>query len=168
MTPSWVNSVPKNYGEANAGSIKADEWRTLSTIYLPIAFVIMWAEQVGVYAQHFADLLKHTMAIFQATTLVCRYTMTPERAAAYRSHIRYWLENLRRLFPHTKFQNRHRRPNIHAAFHIYDFLLLFGPVISWWSFPFERLIGILQKINTNDHIGGEFSLPFIIWSSMRP
>ncbi|KAJ7202405.1 hypothetical protein GGX14DRAFT_370407 [Mycena pura] len=40
------------------------------------------------------------------------------------------------------------------AFHIYDFLLLFGPIISWWTFPFERVIGFLQKINTNDHIGG--------------
>ncbi|KAJ6547261.1 hypothetical protein B0H19DRAFT_953617 [Mycena capillaripes] len=27
--------------------------------------------------------------------------------------------------------------------------------MSWWTFPFERLIGALQKINTNDHIGGE-------------
>ncbi|KIK52019.1 hypothetical protein GYMLUDRAFT_180723 [Collybiopsis luxurians FD-317 M1] len=47
------------------------------------------------------------------------------------------------------------RPNIHAAGHVYDFLLLFGPVISWWCFPFEQLIRALQKINTNDHIGGE-------------
>ncbi|KAJ7193740.1 hypothetical protein GGX14DRAFT_378717 [Mycena pura] len=47
------------------------------------------------------------------------------------------------------------RPNVHIAFHIYDFLVLFGPVISWWCFPFERVIGFLQKINTNDHIGGQ-------------
>ncbi|KAE9391973.1 hypothetical protein BT96DRAFT_831255 [Gymnopus androsaceus JB14] len=40
------------------------------------------------------------------------------------------------------------------ASHIYDFLKLFGPVISWWCFPFERLIGALQKVNTNDHVGG--------------
>ncbi|KAJ7615265.1 hypothetical protein DFH06DRAFT_1008694 [Mycena polygramma] len=41
------------------------------------------------------------------------------------------------------------------AFHIYDFLILFGPVISWWTFPFERVIGFLERINTNSHIGGE-------------
>ncbi|KAE9396172.1 hypothetical protein BT96DRAFT_825122, partial [Gymnopus androsaceus JB14] len=46
--------------------------------------------------------------------------------------------------------------NIHMANHIYNFLKLFGPVISWWCFPFEHLIGVLQKVNTNDHIGGEF------------
>ncbi|KAF8166801.1 hypothetical protein K438DRAFT_2065086 [Mycena galopus ATCC 62051] len=27
--------------------------------------------------------------------------------------------------------------------------------MAWRCFPFERLIGALQKINTNDHIGGE-------------
>ncbi|KAJ7738606.1 hypothetical protein B0H16DRAFT_1761269 [Mycena metata] len=27
--------------------------------------------------------------------------------------------------------------------------------MAWWCFPFERLIGTLQKINTNNHIGGE-------------
>ncbi|KAJ7605679.1 hypothetical protein DFH06DRAFT_1275568 [Mycena polygramma] len=27
--------------------------------------------------------------------------------------------------------------------------------MAWWCFPFERLIGSLQKINTNDHVGGE-------------
>jgi hypothetical protein len=27
--------------------------------------------------------------------------------------------------------------------------------MSWWCFPFERLIGVLQKVKTNDLIGGE-------------
>ena len=48
------------------------------------------------------------------------------------------------------------RPNIHAAGHIYDFLLLFGLVMSWWAFPFEYLIGVLQQVNMNDYIGGMF------------
>ncbi|KAJ7658858.1 hypothetical protein DFH06DRAFT_990078 [Mycena polygramma] len=33
--------------------------------------------------------------------------------------------------------------------------------MSWWTFPFERLIGILQKINTNDHIGGELEATIV-------
>ncbi|KAJ7501258.1 hypothetical protein B0H11DRAFT_2225074 [Mycena galericulata] len=46
-TPAWVHHVPKNYGEAAAGSMKADQMRLLMTIYLPIALVILWAEQTG-------------------------------------------------------------------------------------------------------------------------
>ncbi|KAJ6491147.1 hypothetical protein C8R45DRAFT_779282, partial [Mycena sanguinolenta] len=43
-TPAWVNHVPKNYREKKAGSMKADEWRLLITIYLPIALVLLWGE----------------------------------------------------------------------------------------------------------------------------
>ncbi|KAJ3963308.1 hypothetical protein EV361DRAFT_813494, partial [Lentinula raphanica] len=70
-----------------------------------------------------------------------------------------WTKNLRKLFPHVR--EGIPRPNVHAAGHIYDFLLLFGPVLSWWCFPFERLIGVLQKINTNDHKGGEMEATIV-------
>ncbi|KAJ3720852.1 hypothetical protein C8R42DRAFT_581801 [Lentinula raphanica] len=158
-TPSWVNSVPKNFGEAKAGSLKADEWRTLSALYLPIALVTLWGDNDGIPppvdetdAGHLFQALNHTMALFQATILACRYTMTASRARAYQEYIASWTQDLRRLFPHVR--EGIPRPNIHAAGHIYDFLLLFGPVLSWWCFPFERLIGVLQKVNTNDHRGG--------------
>jgi len=41
-TPSWVNCMPHNYGQASAGMIKADQWHMLATIYLPIALVTLW------------------------------------------------------------------------------------------------------------------------------
>ncbi|KAJ4465797.1 hypothetical protein C8J55DRAFT_375572, partial [Lentinula edodes] len=69
-TPSWLNSVPKNYGDAKAGSIKADEWRTLSTVYLPIALITLWGDNDGCSPPANDLLLKalnHTMALFQAT-----------------------------------------------------------------------------------------------------
>ncbi|THV04110.1 hypothetical protein K435DRAFT_649992, partial [Dendrothele bispora CBS 962.96] len=73
-TPSWINSVPKNYGEASAGTIKADEWRTLSTIYLPIALVTLWGDDDGCAPPDddsdqgmLFKALEHSMALFQAT-----------------------------------------------------------------------------------------------------
>ncbi|KAF7333828.1 Glycoside hydrolase family 92 protein [Mycena venus] len=146
--PAWVNHVPKNYGEKGAGSIKADEWRLLGTIYLPIALVILWGEQ-----SQKAELLKQSMALFQATTIVCRFGTSPERASAFRNHLKEWVDKLYSCHPHTTVHKK--RTNVHVAFHIYDFLLLFGPVLSWWCFPIERLIGVLQKINSNNHVGGE-------------
>ncbi|KAF7335733.1 hypothetical protein MVEN_02229000 [Mycena venus] len=152
VTPAWINSVPKNYGHNNAGTIKADEWRVLATIYIPIALVLMWGDDF--------------MAMFQATTLACRYSTSESRLRAYRNFIKHWIDQLHSLHLHAKFHDWKKRPNIHAAFHIFDFLRLFGPVISWWSFPFERLIGVLQRINTNDHIGGEMEAS-ILKSFMR-
>lgn len=157
LTPSWINSVPSNYGEASAGSIKADEWRTLSTIYLPIALVTLWGDEDGrppASDSYLLRVLDHTMALFQATLIACRYSMSRTRAQSYRAYLKKWVDELYILHPHT--QEHRERPNIHAAGHIYDFLLLFGPVTSWWCFPFERLIGALQKIHTNERIGGKY------------
>lgn len=148
-----MNHVPKNFGEKGAGSIKADEWRLLGTIYLPIALVLLWAEQVGKDATHFSELVQHSMALFQATTIVSRYTSSATRSTAYRNFIKHWLGNLQVLFPHTI--TPRTRTNPHVAMHIYDFLGLFGPALSWWAFPVERLIGVLGKINSNDHLGGK-------------
>ena len=155
-TPSWVNSVPKNYGEANAGTIKADEWRILSTIYLPIAFTTLWGYENGRYPgknNHTLQILDHTMALFQAVIIMCSDAMSVDRATRYRELIKHWIADLHRLHPETL---KHKNcDNVHAALHLYDFAILFSPVMSWWCFPFERLIGTLQDINTNDRVGGE-------------
>ncbi|KAJ7857414.1 hypothetical protein B0H14DRAFT_3447866 [Mycena olivaceomarginata] len=97
-------------------------------------------------------MLDHTMALFQAVILACRFTVTSARVKAYRQFIKDWVDSLHEHHPHTI--DHGRRTNIHAAFHIYDFLLLFGPIVSWWCFPFECLIGTLQRFKTNDMIGG--------------
>ncbi|KAJ7073090.1 hypothetical protein C8F01DRAFT_1362285 [Mycena amicta] len=109
------------------------------------------------------------MALFTAVILVLRHTMTPAHAYEYRTLLKKWVDGLPSVHPHTR--SHAMRPNIHIAFHIHDFLLLFGPVISWWCFPFERVIGFLQKINTNDHIGGQLestlSKAFMRGASLR-
>ncbi|KAJ7086813.1 hypothetical protein B0H15DRAFT_781765 [Mycena belliarum] len=40
-------------------------------------------------------------------------------------------------------------------FHIFEFLVWWGPAFWWWCFPLERLIGLLQKIKTNGRLGGQ-------------
>jgi hypothetical protein len=163
-TPSWVNCVPHNYGQASAGTIKADQWCTLATIYLPIAFVTLWGYENGLRpanGSRFLRILDHTMALFQAVTVVCRNTMNRERALKYLSFMKTWVGDLHEVHPHTK--DHPPRPNIHAAFHVSDFVLLYGPIMSWWCFLFERLIGTLQEVKTNHRVGGEpfYSCPFL-------
>jgi hypothetical protein len=34
VTPSWLTSIPSNLGEPSHGKLKADQWRTLGTVYL--------------------------------------------------------------------------------------------------------------------------------------
>ncbi|KAJ7787948.1 hypothetical protein B0H14DRAFT_3504824 [Mycena olivaceomarginata] len=136
-TPAWVHHVPKNFGEKGAGSIKADEWRLLATIYLPIALILF--------------SLNIAWRYFKPPASLAVTATSSARSTAYRDFIKHWLGNLHDLYPHTK--TPRTRTNPHVALHIYDFLLLFGPALSWWTFPIERLIGQLGKINSNDHLG---------------
>lgn len=146
--PSWLGSVPKNFGDQAAGTIKADEWRSLITVYIPIALISLWG--TGDSKSNFQPMLDHTMDLVSAVYIACSRTSSVERAKAYRSYIANYVGNLKRIHP-----NFSLRPNHHASFHIYDYLLLFGPVNSWWTFPFERLIGTLQRLPSN-HKAGEY------------
>jgi hypothetical protein len=98
-TPSWLNSVPYNFGDAAAGTLKADVWRTMYTIYLPIALVSLWGEGTphasSVEATRLRRILDHTMTLVSAVTLACKHTMTQSRAAAYRSCVATWIVDLK-------------------------------------------------------------------------
>jgi len=150
--PSWVRSVPRNFGEAKAGTLKADEWRTLATIYLPLALVSLWGEGSAHRSHevkaHLWAVLDNTMALVSAICIACSRTMTHSCITAYRSCILTWLSTLPVALPAAK-----PIPNCHMACHIYDYLKLFGPVRLWWCFPFERLIGHLQHLPINHKFG---------------
>ncbi|KAF9035754.1 hypothetical protein BJ165DRAFT_1312661, partial [Panaeolus papilionaceus] len=69
-------------------------------------------------------------------------------AVRYHAHMLAYLTLLKELFPEYKF-----RPNHHAALHLSEYIHLYGPVHSWWTFPFEWVIGLLQRISTNYKAG---------------
>ena len=73
---------------------------------------------------------------------------SPATATAYLIHMKAYMEGIKKLFPHYRFHANH-----HMALHLYDSLCRFGPVHGWWTFPFERLIGMLERIPTNFKIG---------------
>ncbi|KAF9256928.1 hypothetical protein L218DRAFT_158633 [Marasmius fiardii PR-910] len=126
VTPAWLHSVPKNFGEPKAGSIKADEWRILSSLHLPLALVTLWGDDDGCVPSNddteeglLFRVLDHTMALFQATIICCWLTTSPSHAADFCRYLDIWVGNLCSLFPHTRKHTPHT--NIHAAGHIFDF-----------------------------------------------
>lgn len=151
-TPSWINSVPSKFGDPSTGSLKADEWRTMITIYLPIALISLWGvddPQVAASTTlRLRSVLQHTMFLVSAVVLASSRTSTISRATAYQENMVRYVRGLNELFPNIGY-----RPNHHMALHIFDFLLLYGPTHSWWCFPFERLVGLLQRLPTNHRFG---------------
>jgi hypothetical protein len=149
---SWVDSVPGNFDDLAAGTLKAMEWRILATIYLPIALVILWGEgtlyETPEEADYMCQVLDHTMSLVSAVILVCYRSMSTTRASAYLNYVTGYIRDLDTIHKDAK-----HHPNHHMAVHIYEFLQLFGPVRSWWTFPFECLIGHIQRLPTNNHFG---------------
>lgn len=146
VTPSWIEAIPEDFGAASAGTPKAAEWRTLFRIHLPLALVSLLSDGAS---PQFTDVVDNTMELVLALIVSCRGTTSEDHATAYREHLRNYVGGMRILYPTLQCNSIH-----HLAFHIYDFLLLFGPVPSWWCFPYERLIGKLQRTNHN-HVFGE-------------
>ena len=147
IVPSWVGSVPRNFGTAAAGTPKADEWRMVFTIYLPLCLISLFGYPSSDNPQHY-QVLDHTMQLVCAVIIACTRKTDANRMRRYRECLQAYVRQLPTLYPGLDCESIH-----HMVFHIYDFLELFGPVHSWWAFPFKRLIGQLQRLPTNHKFG---------------
>lgn len=68
--PSWLRSVPYNFSDATAGSMKANKWHTFFTIYLPLALISLWASEGT--GSEFEKVLDHTMNLVCSVILACK------------------------------------------------------------------------------------------------
>lgn len=145
-TPSWLTSVPHNLGEPSHGKLKADQCRTIGTVYLPVSLARLWhtAAADDRRAAQCKKALSVTLSLISAIMAATSRSTSRKKAALYTKHMKDYLDGLRTLCPGYTF-----KPNHHVALHIETFLRLFGPVYGWWTYPFERLIGLLQRLPNN-------------------
>lgn len=142
--PSWINRPIRSLGNKSFGKLKADEWRNLFTIQLPLLLIPMWTNG----EQRDQSLLKNLAHLTSLVNLGLKRSMTSDRIERYRHHLSQYLEGVLVLFPHAKLVTNH-----HMAFHLAECLERFGPVRAWWSFPFKRLMGGILKAGHNNHMG---------------
>ncbi|KAF9016482.1 hypothetical protein BDZ89DRAFT_911652, partial [Hymenopellis radicata] len=64
-----------------------------------------------------------------------------------RSHLKAHMDGLKVLFPGIGV------PSYHHTLHVPDFMPLFAAPKNWWCYPFERLIGKLQRMRHNHKYG---------------
>ncbi|KJA13345.1 hypothetical protein HYPSUDRAFT_151691, partial [Hypholoma sublateritium FD-334 SS-4] len=78
-TPSWLPSVPYNFGSTSAGHLKADEWRTLTTVYFPISLRLIGQIQRIPHNHLFGGQLESTMfTAFTRATSLRRWIARPD------------------------------------------------------------------------------------------
>jgi hypothetical protein len=150
--PRWQSGPPPKFGTKAAGKLKADQWRSCIEFDIPISLVKLWSTagqtEENVDGDRRRKLLHSTMLLATAIRWVATHRTSSNHAVEYMRNMRAYLRSLRDLFPH-----RDLLPNHHNALYIGEMLLRFGPLYGWWMFPFERVIGLLQQINTNQKIG---------------
>lgn len=146
VKPSWVTSVPTNIGTGSCGKLKSDQWRMFGSLYLPVTLIRMWSDPTieEPRRKERQDLLHLTMLLLSAIAVATSRITSEEHVNEFLSHMTKYRQELERLFPDYICHANH-----HMAFHIAELLPMYGPVHGWWAFPFERMIGMLQRIQTN-------------------
>ncbi|RPD78144.1 hypothetical protein L226DRAFT_567826 [Lentinus tigrinus ALCF2SS1-7] len=134
--PSWLEKVPSTFGTKGHGKLKADHWRTVSTVNLVITLVRWWGTVNATPEE--LEALKNYIHLVVPADFASRRSMSYARAAAYDFHMEQYLLGLIRIYNHTLV------PNHHLSLHLRRLLDAFGPVHGWWMFPFERYNGLLQ------------------------
>ncbi|KAF8221613.1 hypothetical protein L208DRAFT_1326827, partial [Tricholoma matsutake] len=145
VKPSWVTSVPTTLSSVGP-KLKSDQWKTIGSLYLPVSLVHLWSDvhQDDERSKHRHELLDLSMQLLSSVaTAISRVTSDPH-ADEFLRLMSYYRQELQRLFPDYNVHCNH-----HMAFHIAEFLRMYGPVHWWWTFPFEQMIGMLQQISTN-------------------
>ena len=146
IRPSWLTSVPHKLGSAGHGKLKADQWRALGTTFLPASLICLWSceNPKDPWSVQCRKICGVTMSLISAVSIACSQTTSTKHAEHYLQHMQSYLDGLKELFPSYKL-----RPNHHMALHLHKYIKFYGPVHSWWTFPFKQVIGILQHISTN-------------------
>lgn len=155
ITPSWITKPPRMLGTKRAGTLKADHWRVLYSIYLPLALICLWDKGSPVAAGNASDMasvLNTAMQLTCASIVMTKNSLDPRRRDLYRNCLRRHVLGLKENFPGFII------PSHHLAFHVYDFMDSFSTVRNWWAFPYENLIGRLQRIPTNHKTGKCFNI----------
>jgi hypothetical protein len=147
--PSWIGRAILALGKASFGRLKADEWRNLFTIQLPLVLPAVWED--GNLANQL--LLENFAHLVSFINIALKQTINKELIDKYRYHLQEYMKSCMLLFPDSPVA-----PNHHMAFHLPDGLANLGPCRAWWSFSMERMMGTVLKTTRNNSLGKEIIL----------
>ena len=152
--PEHCQGPPLNLGSPGHGKLKADQWRTCIEFDIPVSVAQLWSketcppEQKPEVTVRRDKLFQSIMHLAVAVGMATSYRTSEHHSEKFEENTVAYLRCLLDLYPNIQL-----RPNHHAALHIGPLLTQFGPAHGWWMFPFERVIGILQRINSNSKLG---------------
>jgi hypothetical protein len=130
--------------------MKAQHWRTLFDIYIPLALLSLWQTESPIAAENAAQMgpaLHTVMHLTCASIMMNKSNLTGADRERFRHSYRQHVLGLKSAFPGFEL------PSHHLVFHMYEFMDLFSNVRNWSCYNGERLIGKLRRIPNNHKIG---------------
>lgn len=170
IRPSWQAHLPENFGSAEHGKLKADQFRTAYEFDIPVSLVALLdahRETRKVIGNHSVDednnaqrIVDNTLDIAMSLPWALSHRTSTFHQDQYTLHMTRYIRGIQSLYPDFNL-----RPNHHYALHIPDILAGFGPLRGTWAMPLERLIGRVQDLNTNSKIGPSSSIVYLTASN---
>ncbi|MBW0470530.1 hypothetical protein O181_010245 [Austropuccinia psidii MF-1] len=149
ILPKGISKLPHNLGEAKHGRLKASDWLTLFTLVIPLILPEMFLEGTSEINPNSirAKFLQNTCDLIQCTRIACGRVVREGHAARFSKAYERYINSSKELY-----NNPRIKPNHHFALHIPYQLKIWGTLMGVAEFAGERLIGLLQKIRTNNRI----------------
>lgn len=143
--PSWLAHVPHNLGSAGHGKLTADQWRTTCCVHLVITLCRLWGT---LSASRQREMLDNFLALVTTVRWATMRSVSENHITTVNSMLLEYLTGIVKLYGEHALI-----PSHHLSLHLPECLHSFGPVHSWWAFPFERYNGILRGKNMNNKLG---------------
>ena len=134
--PPDIGRIPSKIS-SNFNDFTADEWKNWTIIY-------------SIYALHDtlpASELKMWELFVKACSIVCCRVITEEDVKLVHRLLLEFNNCFERLHGPD-----YCTINMHLHCHLAETILNFGPIYSFWCFPYERYNGILGSYSTNNHV----------------
>lgn len=148
--PPGVPHLPANLGNAKHGKLKASQWHALFVFIIPLVLCEMYVDEsahLNMSSNRYKFLV-NTAHLVACTNVIFARKFKEGDMKRFEMYYKKYSDSVGGLFEGVKIQ-----PNHHFALHIPQQMAAWGPLAGVAEFPGERLIGFLQKINTNNKIG---------------
>jgi hypothetical protein len=150
VIPRGVTQVPPNLGDPKHGKLKASEWHSLFSTYLPLSLITFFFDHPAKCATgDNQNSLLNFSSIVMCTNIVALKSITDADADKFAEAYFLYTETSKLVFDSPKIV-----PNHHYALHLPAQMKWWGPLSNVSEFSGERVNGILQKMKTNGIIGG--------------
>lgn len=145
LLPTWLKHPPLNFASASHGKLQAEELKSLAMVSFTITLVRLW----GVHPTGpLRERLDHVLHLILAVRILSFQSLTSSDISAFEYHYGKYLEDLRKLYPHSSCISIQ-----HLGLHIPQFLRALGPSTRFSESTCEFFIGMFQDISTNFRFG---------------